>query len=213
MIPKNLITFLLIVSLIFGGYFIWWPEYQKFSALRLKIQEKEKYLADLSQTSLLLKEKYSSEMAKIDLALPAEFSIFQIMSLLKKESSQNGLILEDLEVTKLERIENKPEMKSKVPENKLQAREIPLTISLSGSYSGLKSFISSLQQSNRFFDIQSISFSSPYKEEKEKKGEIEKTIKTTESTTTEKVMEKIETSKEKKEGIFDFKIIIKVYSY
>lgn len=171
MIPRNLIIFILLIFLVLGTIFIWWPKYQDFSALNLKIKEKEtelqnkeEYFSDLSQLSRKLKEEYSSEIAKIDLALPTDFSVFELLILLKKESSQNGLILEKFDIGSIPSLGA-----SKEP---LEVREIPINISLFGSYSALKNFLSSLQKNTRIFDVKSISFSSSKKEEEKKEGEI-----------------------------------------
>lgn len=170
MTPKNLITFIFLILLVLGTIFIWWPKYQDFDALKLKVeakkrelQNKEEYFSDLFQFSKKLKEEYGSEIAKIDLALPSDLSVFELLTLLRMESSRNGLILGKFDIGSIPSLEGSKET--------LKIREIPINISLLGSYSAFKNFLSSLQKSARFFNIQSISFSPVKKEEEKKEGE------------------------------------------
>lgn len=172
MTPKNLITFIFLILLVLGTIFIWWPKYQDFTALQLKVetkkrelQSKEEYFSNLFQLSKKLKEEYGSEIAKIDLALPTDFSVFELLALLRMESSRNGLILGKFDIGSIPSLEGSRE--------RLEMREIPINISLLGSYSAFKNFLSSLQKSARFFNIQSISFSPVKEEEKKEEGERE----------------------------------------
>jgi len=159
----QLIILIFSAFLFLGIYFFLWPKYQNFNNLKLMLkqkeidlQNKENYFSELSQISQKLNKEYNQEISKLDLAFPISFSVFEIMLLLKKESSENGLILEKLDITP----------PSNIKKETLEIQEIPIKISLSGSYSSIKNFLSSLQKNARFFNIQSISLSPGKKEEK-----------------------------------------------
>lgn len=147
------ITLVLVIVLVF-------PKYQDFKFLQKEISQKEtelqynkEYFLNLSNLSEELK-KYSDNLSKIDFALPSGPSIPILFDFLQKTSSQNGLILKRIgEVTTIPFKE------------KITVKEYQLALSLSGSYSSFKSFLSSLEKSARLIEVESISFASPKSKE------------------------------------------------
>lgn len=155
--PKNIISFLLLIILVFVTAFFGLPKYREFSAIGLEVKEKkteledkEKYFSELKTLSASL-EEFAPELAKVDSALPSESSIPDLLNFLQKVSSQNGLILERFDVGRIS------------PEEKPDIKKISLNLSLTGSYQSFKNFLFSLQENSRLIEAESINFSSPEK--------------------------------------------------
>ncbi len=148
--------FIIFLCLILGVIFFWWPEYKNVANLKLEIKErkaelenKNKYFSELDSISLKLKE-YGSEFSKIDSALPATPIAPGLINFLAEKSSQNGLILEKVNLDKISPLEQ---------DSKIQ--KISLSLSLSGFYPALRSFVYSLQKSAKLIEVDSIMFSQP----------------------------------------------------
>jgi Tfp pilus assembly protein PilO len=158
--PKTPLILFLLFLLVLGIIFLWQPKYQKFINLRLNVQEKklelqtkEDYFSQLSKLSDKLKE-YEAQLAKINTALPPEPSIPNLFYYLGKTSSQSGLILENITLDKISPIEEGARVKG-----------ISLSLVLYGNYPAFKNFLSVIQKSARLIEAESVSFSSPTKEE------------------------------------------------
>lgn len=150
-----IISISLLVLMILVGIFLWLPKYQNFSYLRgeLKaiddgLKEKEEHLSELRIVSEKLGE-YSSQLSKIDSALPLEPLIPGLFNYFQNVSSANGLILENINSEEFSSLEGSPGI-----------REIPFSLSVSGSYSSFKNLLSSLYFSARLIEVESVSFSS-----------------------------------------------------
>ena len=153
-----IISILLLVLIILGGVFYWWPKYKEFRDLgiELKIKEeqvrqKEEYFAELRTIDERL-EGYSEELAKIDSALPADPSIPALFNFIQQTSSENGLILEAI---------NAPKISSLGGGSGEKIQEISFSISFSGSYSAFKNFLSAIYGTARLIEVKSVKFSSP----------------------------------------------------
>ena len=146
--------FIIFLCLILGVIFFGWPEYKNFNNLKLEIEQrkaelenKKKYFSELDSISLKLKE-YGSELSKIDSALPATPIAPDLINFLAERSSQNGLILEKIKLDKVSPLQQG---------SKIQ--KISLSLSLSGFYPALRSFVYSLQKSAKLVEVDSIMFS------------------------------------------------------
>jgi len=151
-----IIAILLLVALVLGGYFLWWPKYQEFEGKRLElegkdreIKQKEEYLSKLEGLFAQLAE-YSDELNKIDLALPTNPSVAALFNFFQKTSSENGLILTNIGLGGLYSLKPGQE----------RIQEMPFDVSLSGSYSAFKNFLSAIYRNARLIEVKSISFSS-----------------------------------------------------
>ncbi len=152
-----IISILILLALILGGYFFWWPEYQKFNEKKLElgrkdaeIKQKEEHLSGLESISAKLSE-YTDAISKIDNALPTDPSVAALYYFFLKASSENGLILVS---------HNFGELYTLVaPTERVQ--KMPFSITLSGSYPAFKNFLSTIYNNVRLFEVDSISFSSP----------------------------------------------------
>lgn len=152
-----IISIFLLFLVVFGGYYLWWPQYQHFQDLKSGLAEKkaqleqaEEYLSELKTLSNRL-AGYKDECFKVDSALPLEPSIPALFNFIQRASSENGLILKNISLTK-------PSLEE-VPEEE-RAQRIPFSIIVSGSYSGFKNFLSAVYKNARMIEINSINFSS-----------------------------------------------------
>lgn len=154
----------ILILLIIAGYFFIWPKFQEFKQKKEEIEtkdeeirKKEEYLLNLENLSKEL-ANYEDEIIKIDLALPSKPSVAAIFNYLQKTSSQNGLILKDIDISRLFPIENLTGEKIK---------KMPFSISITGSYVSFKNFIWNLYKNTRLIEIKSIDFSSNLDEDSE----------------------------------------------
>jgi type IV pilus assembly protein PilO len=167
---KKIIPLLLVgafVLLLLAGYFLWWPKEQEFGNKKKELEAKHKeikgkkdYLSELNSFSEKLSQ-YQAEISKINDALPSEPSAAALFNYIEKASSENGLILESIDVSQLYASQ---EQKVESSEEKIQ--KMPFSVSLTGSYSSFKNFLSALYLNSRMINVRSISFSSPAEEDK-----------------------------------------------
>ena len=147
-------TIIIFLLLILGTIFFLWPKYQAFNNLKFEIKErktelenKEKYFSELNNISSKLKD-YSVEFSKIDSALATNAVAPEVINFLAQKSSQNGLILEKVDLGKISPM---------TKDSKIQM--YPFNLSLSGFYPALRNFLSSLQQSAKLIEVDSVKFS------------------------------------------------------
>jgi Tfp pilus assembly protein PilO len=171
---KNIIILILIVAFVVILFLFDLPIYNEVTYLRNEIktykdflEEKEELVIKVNQ----LKQIYESrkgELSKVHYVLSFEKDIPNLIVQLEALTSENGLILENLAF-----IEKKIEQKGKVewgregatPISGVKPKEahksLGVTLSLTGSYQSLKSFLKALEFNVRLMDIKSISFSIP----------------------------------------------------
>lgn len=145
----------LFVTLILGVVLIS-PKYQDFALIRSQVEEREaelasreEYFASLGGVSEKLNQ-YQKQLAIIDSALPPEPSLPNLFNYFQKAASQNGLVLTGM-----------------TPAGTASAnglRETRVILVMSGSYSSFKSLLSTLENSARIIEPESISFTSPEEE-------------------------------------------------
>jgi len=151
-----IISIFLSILLILAGIFFWWPQVEEVMDLRRELQIKEvevKLREEYPKKIIALSkelEQYSDELDKIDSALPQEPSIPVLFNYIQKTSSENGLILEDVNLRSIS-----------LSKDKSGIREIAFSVSAVGSYSSFKNFLTTIYKNARLIDIKSISFSSP----------------------------------------------------
>ena len=87
---------------------------------------------------------------KLKQALPEAPNLEQIFVTLQKLSGRNGLLLKGIETGSIIEI--------RVEKNILA---LPIRLTVVGSYQNFKEFLLDLEQSARFFNVESIVFSSP----------------------------------------------------
>ncbi len=147
-------TIVIFLCIVLGMIFFWWPKYKNFNNLdaeikgrRVDLENKEKYFSELNTVWSQLKE-HNEELLKIDSALPTTAIVPDLVNFLAEKSSQNGLILEKVNLEKISVLEK---------DSKIQ--KISLSLTLSGFYPALRNFISSLQKSAKLIEVNSIIFS------------------------------------------------------
>lgn len=156
------IPILLLVVLLLATFLVW-PQYREFKDLKEQIKQKqaefsetEKYLSELSQISEKL-SNYQDSLEKIESALPQEFSLSSLLNFFQKESSENGLLLKNINQTEGERKEEPKGILAKV-------KETYINLSLTGTYPSLKGFLESLEKSSRLIEVENISINAAEKE-------------------------------------------------
>lgn len=151
---------IIIATILFGilllMFFLVVPEYNTFKGLQIELGEKKaefnakyEYFAEITRVFNEL-ENYKEGIEKVDDALPNSPSFGRLTYFFQKKSRENGLVIKDIFLAKYS------------PDDPgSNVKEIVFSLNVSGSYSALKNFISSLEKSARLFEITSISFSSP----------------------------------------------------
>lgn len=154
-----IVIIFLFVVLFLGAYFFWWPKYLETKDLRVQLENKEEdlrkreaYLSELNDISKKLSDEHSDAINKINWALPADNLMPALFNFVLKTASENGLVVDDIG------------WKSSAQKDS-NVQDIPLSISVSGSYSSLKNFLTALYKSARLVEVDSINFSSPSKGE------------------------------------------------
>jgi len=144
-------------------FFVSWPRYQELKNNQAKIVEKEvelqykeQYFRDITDTAKELTQ-YKEELLKVDSILPSDTSIPALFSFLQTAASQNGLTLEGLSLSAVSEVSGA---------EGLGVKEISVGLSVSGSYSSLQSWLSTLEKTSRLIEVETISFSAPQEADK-----------------------------------------------
>jgi Tfp pilus assembly protein PilO len=184
--PKLIFIFLGIVAILAIGFFLIWPKYQKFESLKVQIENSE---LDLRQTESFYEkleklsedlEGYQDQLSKIDLALP-DNSSFAAISLINFVGNSSGVTsgVNGLKLKKLKSFSiTSPKLPVQAPGTPAQpqskVKDISVDFEVSGSYSALKNFIQTLENSAKIIEVENLSFSV----EKEEIPSIDLKIKT-----------------------------------
>lgn len=148
--------FIFVVTLILTFVFVV-PKYQQSSdsqkALAQKQAEYEGKLMYYSKIADLIKniESKQDALAKVNNALPQDFSYAQVVYFLQQKGTEAGLIVKSLTFSP----------SSGASAGQQNVKDVVVTANVSGNYQGLKNFISSLETSSRLFGVTSISFTAP----------------------------------------------------
>ena len=169
---RLIIIFLCLLFIILVGFFLIWPEYQKFSTLQQEIKAKEtelgyieEYFFKLNQLSKEI-ENYQSQLAKLSSSLLSDSSLttISLINFIQSASSQNGLILKKIESFTI--ASPKPATPSPgVSQPTTKVKEISFGFETSGSYFALKNFLNTLEKSAKIIEVENVSFSFAEKEE------------------------------------------------
>jgi Tfp pilus assembly protein PilO len=151
--PIAIALILLVVILLV--YFLVYPEYQKFNSLRLKLGQKiaefnaqYEYYAAITATHDDI-VRHANEIKKIDTALPTDPPLGKLIYFIQKKVMENGLILNSMFLSKTGG--------TRLSEN-LSVNDMVVSISIKGDYPALESFMRSLEDSDRLFEITTITF-------------------------------------------------------
>ena len=156
-------SFLILIIATVIGVILILPEYQEIQNLKLGIEEKkteikneQDYSADLKNIEDKLNQ-YQNQLAIVKYAIPGELSLPILYDFFQNKCSEYGLILSS--------ISHSVKLPS-TDEGALQITEVDINLSVMGSYSSFKNFLSGLEKSAKIFEVENFSFSSP-KDEKE----------------------------------------------
>lgn len=152
--PKIIIITICLIAAVGLVIFLVYPKYQDLAFLRKQLKQKgeefssrQEYFSEVNRVSEEL-NNYQEELEKIDSALPEDPSLPEIYDYFQKVSSQNGLVLTNINVGPL--VDSKANLNTK---------ETGISIAVSGSYTALKNLLSSLYKSARLIEVENISFS------------------------------------------------------
>jgi len=163
--PRLLSSIVFLFLTLILALFLLLPQYQRLRNLQIEIKVKkteienqENYLKHLNDLSEKLK-KYQPEISKIDSTLPPRPDLPSLLHFLQKASSQNGLVFKDLGTFSIILPKKLEGPVGEMPKASPEFKEISLDFGVSGSYSALKNFLSTLEKSARLILVESLSFS------------------------------------------------------
>jgi len=156
------ITLFIILLLIF---FLALPEYNTFRNLQTQLNGKKAefnaqydYYAAITKTYYDLQSK-KDDIDKIDDALPSSPDLSRIIYYLQETARDNGLVVKDLYLSKSSSAGASTATDASVG----KIKDIVFSADLIGDYGSLESFIMSLEESSRIFEVTNISFNSSSK--------------------------------------------------
>lgn len=139
-----------------------WPEYNRASALELKLREKQAayngqsiYYANISKTLSDI-ESRSEILTKVESALPNEFVLAPLLYFFQKKGTENGLAVKNIVFSRLDAVPSRAALAQTAKEKEVE--DTTLTLDVFGNYQGLKNFLSSVERSARIFEVRNISF-------------------------------------------------------
>lgn len=152
MSARLIIIIAMVIAALLVGFFLVWPEYQKFQQLQLELGQKKaeldskvSYYSEIKNIWGKL-EGYEDSLAQIEGAVSESYSLPALFNYLQRLAGQTGLVMEDLTFGGIagETI-----------------KEISFNLEISGTYTSFISFLNILEHSAKLFNVKSISFSSP----------------------------------------------------
>jgi len=93
-------------------------------------------------------EDYREEIEKISIVIPEEVDLPLIYDFFQKFTTKRGMLLDKIST-------------SLSVDEETGLKKVGIGLSLTGKYSNFKQYISSLERSEKFFEIESFSFDSP----------------------------------------------------
>lgn len=145
---------IILIILAAVGFFLIYPLYSEMMNLKSKLDNRKEALANKSNYFSKLREfknqlkEFPEEIEKIKSAIPEDSGMLDMASFLISEASANGLSLDNISVGNYIIESQKDDS---------DVKKSSLDISVSGKYSSLKSFISSIQKNSRLIEIDNIS--------------------------------------------------------
>ena len=155
----------LILSIIFG-FFLLWPQYQKFSEERWHVKEnevernnQEEYFIDIENLSKNL-EGYEEQLSKIASALPSEPDVPALLDFLANAANNNGLSFENVNSFSTSQLGNTLGSTAAAGQGggiASNIKGITIGFEVSGDYLALKNFLLTIEKSSRIIEVESIS--------------------------------------------------------
>jgi len=155
----------LILSMILG-FFLLWPQYQKFSEERWNVKKKqvemsnqEEHFTDIENLSKDL-QGYEEQLSKINSALPSASDVPALLNFLADAINTNGLSFEKLTSFSTNQVRKTADSVAATANGggvTSNIKEINIEFEVSGDYLALKNLISTLEKSARIIEVKSIS--------------------------------------------------------
>ena len=139
-------------------FFLAAPEYNTFKKLQADLGEKKaQYNAEFDYYAEITKKYYElknleDDLKKVDNALPRDSDLGKLVYYFQKTATDSGMLVRDLFLSSSTAGSTDKKVESAI-------KEMVFSMSVMGNYSSLGSFLSSLEKSDRIFEIISISFS------------------------------------------------------
>jgi Tfp pilus assembly protein PilO len=146
----------MLVAILLIVFILVLPEYDNFKQLQAQLGEKRaEYVAQHDHYAAIDKvyddlQVRKDDIAKIDEALSSDPALGKTVYLIQEVAQKSGLIVKNLFLSQGSSKESVAGAKS--------SKEISFSVDLLGNYPSLGSFIRSLEDSSRIFEITSISF-------------------------------------------------------
>lgn len=199
-----------IALLSFFGYFYLYPSYttwqedvEKLEEAQNKLETRNQYFEELKKIDRRL-EDHKEGLAKIENALPDNFSLPKLYNYLQKSGAEHGLVVKKLDSEEIKsQSDQSNNSKATSTNGKNELKQKAINIKLSGSYSNFKDFIKEIEKSARLFSIESVSIETP----KDLDEEVEEQIEELEEG------EEGEEDEESSDQVLPFSIQLKVYSH
>jgi Tfp pilus assembly protein PilO len=154
------------------GFFLLLPKYQESQAAKARIEEKKAeikaradYYAGLGAIMKDL-EHYGENMEKINTALPDSLDAPAVMNFAKEAAMQSGLFVKGVDYSGAG---SPPSSDETLSSGTSPLNSYSVSVKLTGTYSGLKNFLSIIERSSRLIAVSSIGIQA----EEKKEGEIE----------------------------------------
>lgn len=155
---------LLIVFLL--TFFILMPKYEEFNKKTAELEQREQdlkklesYFSNLAKTKEKL-QAFETELSLIDSALPSSSDMPSVFNFVQATAEKNGLVLSSVSLSS-SATKTRTSAAATVTETG-RMKNNSFSVSVSGSYSAFKNFLSEIEKSARFIEIESISFSSGF---------------------------------------------------
>lgn len=149
------IPILFFLSFLIFCYFLL-PKYTDFKDLKKEVEKKEldlqaaeQYYLNLQKISTKL-EDYEESLAKINSAIPEEFSLASLLNFFQKKASESGLVMKSLSK------ESSLGQKKEEGKVRIEIKENYLTLGLTGTLSSFKNFLQNIEKSSRLIEVENI---------------------------------------------------------
>jgi Tfp pilus assembly protein PilO len=158
--PITIIIFLILTVILTFLFVV--PKYQEYQELTMKILESHAqysgesiYYARVSDVLLGL-ETRKEVLDKIQGSLPNSFSLGPVVDFIQQKGTENNVKITSVMFSQIS-----PLSLDQVPYAKAvgEIKNSAFTASVTGSYQGLKNFLSAMDNSARLFEMDSVSFS------------------------------------------------------
>lgn len=156
-----IILIFLVITIILSFLFVL-PKYEEYRALRQTSLEKQAkysgesiYYARIADILSGLEER-KEVLDKMQEALPQHFSLAPLVDFLQKKGNENGVAITSMvfsQITPLLPIESPGALKSS------EIKDVLFTLTVAGSYQGLKNFLFAMDNSARLFEMDTLSLS------------------------------------------------------